>query len=278
MLDLAKQHDIPCVYHIDDDLLGIPQDIGGNKHKYHNHPDRLEAVRLLLDQSDLVYASTSKLEQHLRSMSITARLTTGTIYCAGQAINLAAYRPVRKIGYMASADHAHNMTQVIGALVRLLRRHPKVVFEFFGSIKSPPEFAEFGDRIRHAPPIHNYEEFLERFAAYHWDIGICPLSPIHFNMMKANTKWVEYTSVGAAVVASQGTVYDECCAGGCGMLASTEDEWFDALDSLITDPMARFRQVIRAQSKLRNQYSIDRLRDQVFKVLTQARRLANKSS
>ncbi|MDD2759964.1 MAG: glycosyltransferase, partial [Methylomonas sp.] len=278
LLDLARKNGNPVIYHIDDDLLGIPQDIGEHKHRFHNEEKRLDTVRLLLNQSNLVYASTQNLKHYLATQKIQAPIVTGSIYCSGQAINMPAYRPVRKIGYMASADHAHNLTQVIGALVRLLRKHPDINFEFFGSIPSPPAFAEFGGRICHAPKIDNYEEFLQRFAEYQWDIGICPLSPIHFNLMKANTKWVEYTSVGAAVVASKDTVYDECCADGCGLLATSEDEWFEALDSLITDPKARYRQVIRAQNKLRDQYSIDRLRDQVLNVFTQAHLLVGKSS
>ena len=270
MLELAKQNGISCLYHIDDDLLSIPQDIGHEKYKYHNHPNRLDSVRLLLDHSDLVYASTLKLGQHLSSLLIKAPITVGSVYCSGRIINKAAYKPAYKIGYMASADHAHNLTQVIGSLVRLLRKHPNVSFEFFGSISIPTELAEFDERIRHAPKIDNYDEFLQRFAAYQWDIGICPLNPIHFNMMKANTKWVEYTSVGAAVVASKGTVYDECCSEGCGLLASTEDEWFDALDLLIRDSDARYQQIVRAQEKLVNEFSIETLREQVLNVFTRA--------
>jgi glycosyltransferase involved in cell wall biosynthesis len=178
---------------------------------------------------------------------------------------------------MASADHAHNLEHIMGALVRFLRTHTDIEFEFFGSIPMPPEFQEFGSRIRQAPKIDNYEEFLQRFAEYEWDIGICPLTPIHFNMMKANTKWVEYTSVGAAVVASKGTVYDECCADGCGILADTEDEWFDALDSLARDPQARFEQVRRAQEKLARSYSTDHLREQVLDIFSQAHNLQIRS-
>jgi glycosyltransferase involved in cell wall biosynthesis len=273
MLDLAKQHSIPCIYHIDDDLLDIPEDIGHEKYEYHNSPKRLESVRLLLDNSDLVYASTAKLEQHLTSLVIKSPITAGLVYCSGQIINKAVYRPAYKIGYMASADHAHNLIQVIGALVRLLRKNTNVIFEFFGTISSPPEFAEFGERIRHAPKIDDYDEFLQRFAEYQWDIGICPLNPIHFNLMKANTKWVEYTSVGAAVVASKGTVYDECCSQGCGLLAATEDEWFDALDLLVRDSDARYKQIVRAQEKLVNEYSIETLREQVLNVFTRAHAL-----
>ena len=273
LLELVSVRQILTIYHIDDDLLGIPKEIGNSKYKYHNQKNRLDTVRLLLNSVNLVYASTEKLKYQLNSLSLETPIINGSIYCSGQVINPAQLRPVVKIGYMASADHAHNLTLVIPAIVRLMRKNNEIVFEFFGSIPSPPEFAEFGGRILHAQKINNYEEFLQCFAKYQWDIGICPLSPIHFNMMKANTKWVEYTSVGAAVVASKGTVYDGCCADGCGILASTENEWFEALEMLTRDPVARYEQVKHAQEKLIQYYSIDRLREQVIDVFSQANRL-----
>jgi hypothetical protein len=119
--------------------------------------------------------------------------------------------------------------------------------------------------------VQNYDDFLNTFAKMQWDIGICPLLPTEFNMVKANTKWVDYTSVGAAVVASRGTVYDNCCADGCGILAHTADEWLAALEKLTHDPAERFAQVCRAQKKLADEYSTERLRLQVLDVFAQAR-------
>lgn len=174
--------------------------------------------------------------------------------------------------------HEKNLASILPALLRFLRTNDHVIFEFFGTIPIPDEFAQFGNRIKHVPKIDNYEEFLQRFAEYEWDIGICPLTPIHFNLMKANTKWVEYTAVGAAVVASKGTVYDECCAEGCGILAETEEDWFAALDKLVRDPEARFNQVRRAQEKLANSYSTERLREQVLEIFSQAHKLHTQSN
>jgi glycosyltransferase involved in cell wall biosynthesis len=174
---------------------------------------------------------------------------------------------------MASADHAHNLTMVLPAIERLLDANPALKFELFGSIPLPEALARFGERVTTAPPISNYANFLHEFAAREWDVGICPLVPIQFNLMKANTKWVEYTSSGAAVVASRGTVYDECCADGCGILASTEDEWFEALHLLVNDVSARLEMVGRAQKKLEGEYNVGRLREQVLDVISAARDL-----
>jgi len=269
VLDWAKRENVPVIYHIDDDLLAIPPDIGERKHAHHNSPERLAAVRELLTSADLVYASTEKLRAKLLDYFPDRPIVSGKVYCSGSTLKPPSTAPARKVGYMASADHAHNLDMVLPAIEQLLERNPDVQFELFGSIPVPPLLERFGERISTAPPIANYGEFLSGFAEYGWDVGICPLSPIEFNLMKANTKWVEYTSVGAAVVASRGTVYDECCADGCGILADGPDEWLGALESLINDTEFRVATVQRAQDKLEREYSLGRLREQVLDVIAQ---------
>jgi glycosyltransferase involved in cell wall biosynthesis len=274
LIEWARQAGIPVIFHIDDDLLSIPADIGAEKYAYHNQPAKLASVRHLLEQADLVYCSNERLKKQFRTQGFTAPMVAGSIYASGKILAPAVERPVRKIGYMASADHAHNLDKVLPAITEFLRSNPEIGFELFGSIPKPAALEEFGNRITTAPPIRNYEDFLVEFARLDWDIGICPLAPIHFNMMKSNTKWVEYTSIGAAVIASRDTVYDECCADGCGILASTHDEWLAALQRLTRDPGERFAQVSRAQKKLAEQYSTEDLRDQVLEIFARARSLA----
>ena len=275
VVDWARRNAVPIVYHIDDDLLAIPPDIGQRKFDLHNAPERLAAVRALLTSADLVYASTEKLRRHLLEYFPGLPIVAGRIYCSGEVLRRPSQSQARTVGYMASADHAHNLKMVLAAIERLLEGNPRVRFELFGSIPIPDSLRRFGDQVTTAPPIANYATFLQEFAAREWDVGICPLVPIDFNLMKANTKWVEYTGSGAAVVASRGTVYDDCCADGCGILASTEDEWFDALDLLVNDDAGRLAMVKRAQAKLKDEYHIGRLRDQVLDVISKGRAAAH---
>lgn len=274
----AGRAKVPILDHIDDDLLAIPEDIGARKHALHNAPERLAAVRHLLTSADLVYASTGKLKAQLIDYFPDLPVEAGKIYCSGAVLRTPPSRAARKVGYMASADHAHNLAMILPAIVSLLDRNPDVGFELFGSIPIPPELEQFGSRITTAPPISNYNNFLEEFAKCEWDVGICPLTPIPFNLMKANTKWVEYTSVGAAVVASRGTVYDECCADGCGILADGPDEWLEALELLVRDDAVRLSQVERAQAKLEQEYNIALLREQVLGMFAECRERAERSS
>lgn len=273
VLKWANFNNVPVIYHVDDDLLNIPLELGLEKYRFHNDPERIASVRTCLQQADLVYCSTQKLKKRLMAAVGHDRLAFGSIYCSASVINQPEERPVRTVGYMGF-DHAHDLELVLPALVRFLRSNREVNFELFGSIPKPSVLDEFGDRIVTIAPVRDYAEFLRVFAARNWDIGICPLVSSPFNLVKANTKWVEYTASGIAVIASGDTVYDDCCADGAGILVETEDEWFDALVLLANDPKARFAQVKRAQEKLNALYSTEKLKEQVMGMVDLARQLA----
>ena len=274
ILAFAKSHGVPSVYCIDDDLLNVPLELGQLKYQFHNNPSRLEAVRHLLDNVDLVYCSNARLEQRLRENNITGHLYPGQIFCAGEIISPAELRPVRTIGYMGF-DHAHDFEIALPGLIRVLRRFPDVRFELFGKIPKPDALNEFGCRIVVLPVVPDYGEFLEALAARRWAVGICPLAPTDFNRVKNVNKWIEYTAVGTAVVATKGMIYDECCAHGCGLLVAPS-EWEDAMTTLVVDPQCCFELVQTAQRSLVINYSIERLREQVLAMLTQAKMISEK--
>lgn len=262
MLDHAREAGIATIFHIDDDLLNVPREIGQAKYEFHNHPARLATVRALLAQTDLVYCSTAGLLQRLQAQGLDQRGVAGQIYCSGEVLSPAPQAEVVKIGYMGF-DHAHDFQLALPGLVQVLEEHPQVQFELFGSIPKPVELDHFGARVTVIPPVPDYQQFMAKFASLGWAIGICPLADTPFNAVKANTKWVEYTSIGAAVIATAGTVYDDCCSQGCGVLVSDEAGWYVAINRLLNDPACRLQQVRDAQARLQQQYSIDALREQV---------------
>lgn len=273
MLTLAKSNSVPSLYCIDDDLLHVPQELGKNKFDFHNHPLRLQAVRYLLDNVDLVYCSNSRLEQRLREIGIAGNLHAGQVFCAGELMSPAELRPARTIGYMG-IDHAHDFEVALPGLVKVLHRFPELRFELFGKISKPTELDMFGERIEVLPAVSDYGEFLKALAARRWDIGICPLAPTDFNRVKNINKWIEYTAVGTAVVATKGMIYDECCADGYGLLVD-DSEWEEGLSTLVADPRRRFEQVQTAQRNLIMNYSVERLREQVLETLALASELVS---
>ena len=264
----ALQNQVPVMFHIDDDLLNVPLSLGKAKFEQHNSPARVKTVRYLLDHSDLVYCSTKPLLDKLKAQNVNNRMISGDIYCSADVAVPAKKRRATKLGYMGF-DHSHDLEIVLDVIVRILNEFPDTTFSMFGTIPKPKKLEEFGDRIIMIEPVRDYKLFLETFASLGWDIGICPLVVDEFNKVKANTKWVEYTSIGAAVVATKNTVYDECGADGCAILAENSLQWYEALRTLIEEPELHFEQLQKAQQKLRSSYSVNRLTDQVLSVFEQ---------
>ncbi len=270
IVELARKQGIPVIYHMDDDLLNVPLHLGQKKYETHNAPHRLATVRYLLDHADLVYCSTRRLQDHFAETGVQAPLVSGQINCAGSLLAPPSNRKVRKLGYMGF-DKSHELELLLPVIVTYLRKHPDVEFHLFGTFTLPAVLEEFDSRIKLLAPNRNYDDFLTVLSLFEWDIGICPLARTPFNLKKSNNKWVEYTSVGTSVIASKGTVYDECCADGCGILVDTGEEWLDALEKLTNNPDIRFEMVNRAQVRLLAEYSIDQHREQVLSVFAQAK-------
>lgn len=267
MINQLREHNVPIIFHIDDDLLNVPIEIGKTKHFEHNKPERKEAISTLIRSSDLVYCSTPLLVDRFRNLGFDAHnMRSGKINCSANILVQASEGPVRKVGYMGF-DHAHDFELLLPELVRFLRERIHVQFELFGSIPKPAELDEFGDRVTVIAPVRPYSAFRDAFAARRWDIGICPLAKTEFNQVKTNLKWVEYSAVGAAVIATSGTIYDDCCSDECGLLVDGSEGWYGALLALCDDPSLRFRMVRNAQNRIRRDYSEERLRLQILQMV-----------
>lgn len=265
MIACLKKEGVPIIYHIDDDLMNVPREIGEAKYREHNSPERLISVASGLGGADLVYCSTQALLDRLRYMGFSTPMQTGEHHCAGEILRKPRSGPVKRIGYMGF-DHSHDLAMVLPSIERLLDKWQDVTFELFGTIPVPDQLTRFGERIRLHLPVRPYAAFIAHLAELEWDIGICPLADTVFNRYKANNKWVEYTSTGAAVVATAGMAYDHCCSDGCGVLVDRAENWFDALDRLCSDDDAREIMITRAQRHLLEDYSIKKLRGQILSI------------
>jgi glycosyltransferase involved in cell wall biosynthesis len=181
-------------------------------------------------------------------------------------------RPVRKIGYMGF-DKTRDLNLILPQLIQFLDERPDITFELMGSFLLPEELLGLGDRVKLLEPVRPYSAFLEYFATLGWDIGLAPLGDTPFNRVKTNTKWVEYTMAGAAVIATADMAYDECCADDCGVLVTNPDNWLQALRTLSANEEERYRIAANAQRKLVDLYSPEKLRRQVLSTFEQAQTL-----
>lgn len=272
ILDYAIKSDVATIFAIDDDLLGVPRELGEKKYNFHNDPKRISALTTLLNCVDLVHCSNSRLLEVLRARGIRNSFRVSEVFCAQPIRQRAVQSKVRVIGYMGF-DHETDFQIVKNALIRTLERFPNLRFELFGKIPLPVEFRKFGTRISVIPPEYDYKTFVAKLTALNWDIGIAPLTKSEFNRVKNVNKWIEYTAVGAAVIASRGTIYDDCCSNGRGLLVD-DDEWERAFELLISNPTLRYQTVTSAQTEIESNYRPDRQSAELLSIIDEAVRIA----
>ena len=267
----ARQAGKAVVFHIDDDLLHVPESLGRSKFEHYNAPERLAALRADMEASDSIYASTPALAAALEATGITTPVVAGDIYCSMDPETFLTSRPATGpvIGYMATGGHGADLDMVLPAVRRLMSEVPNLRFETFGTIGATQSLSEFGSRVGHHRGVPNYALFLARLSELGWWVGIAPLEDTPFNRCKADTKWVEYTSAGLAVVATDLPVYHRACADGAGLLAADEQEWYEALRALIMNKDLRSDTVSAARGRISAMYSRDALRRQLLSIVTE---------
>jgi len=271
--ELARKAGIPSLYHIDDDLLCVPKSLGPEKYEAYNKPERLQNLRDNIEACDLLYVSTPALQEAMERNGITRPIIAGDVYCSIDPARIGTALPATGpvLGYMGTGGHAADLAQVSPAIARLMQDMPELQFEIFGTIEMPEPLRRFGDRVRHIQPImSDYNAFLQRLCSLGWWVGIAPLEDNNFNRCKADTKWVEYSMAGLAVIAQDLPVYHRACSDGAGILASGVDSWYDAMSKTLRDRAVRLAMIEKAQQKLRTVYAHACLRRQVNDILDQA--------
>lgn len=162
-----------------------------------------------------------------------------------------------RIGYAGGSAHNDDLDLIIEPVARILEKYPNTMFEVMGAITAEKardigakmlKFASASilERFRIQGGTLAWQGYPEVLSSHGWDIGLCPLVDEPFNRGKSHIKFMEYSMIGAATVASpvypyieeiQGTKVVE--HGKTGLFAKTSQEWFECLELLIKNPAIR---------------------------------------
>jgi glycosyltransferase involved in cell wall biosynthesis len=153
------------------------------------------------------------------------------------------------IGWTGSHSSSQYLSLVHGALVRLRRRRP---FRFVVIGVSGLAVPGLDVECREWSARTEVEDLWEL------DVGIMPLSDDRWARGKCGMKAIQYMGVGIPPVASPVGVNREIIQHGeNGLLATTEDEWVEALDHLLTDSDLRRRLGRAARRTVEDTYSAE---------------------
>jgi glycosyltransferase involved in cell wall biosynthesis len=270
---VCRKRGIPFVFHLDDNLMEVSPDQGADKVAYYSHPKRLRILQTQMQLATLVYFSTEALRDRMIELGIQMNSYVGPICAAVDLLPLPPPAPADAplvFGYAASAGHNADLQLALPGIVAALDRFPQAQFELIGSIETVPDALQhFGDRVKHERRFIPYTEYVADLQRRSWSLGLSPLCNNPFTRMKTYTKWVEYTAAGIPVIASDHPIYRDCCAGGAARLVADGD-WAAALPELLADAPARQAILATARDRVGRDYSVARLRQQLFEVFRAA--------
>jgi glycosyltransferase involved in cell wall biosynthesis len=164
------------------------------------------------------------------------------------------------IGWIGSEVTTDYLRILAKALAEISDRFRNVVLELVGA--GPVEFS--GVRMRRFRwALEDEVQMLERF-----DIGIMPLPDNEFARGKGGYKILQYMAMGIPSVASPVGINAEIILPGkTGFLASTSEEWCEALKLLIQDEALRHSLGAQARWVALQQYSLDLCSGRLYEAL-----------
>lgn len=216
-----------------------------------NSPDFSDPVRSALYQEDLrrnrltletcqaVTVSTDFLSEQVRRLGKPAWVHRNAFSLEMLELSEAAYhrRPVEAgkvvIGYASGTPtHNHDFELVKPALQELLGRYPQVELHLVGDLDPGGDWGSLSGRI-HRRPLVPWRQLPALLAAF--DINLAPLVADNpFSQSKSEIKYVEAGLVRAPTVASRtGAFAYAIRSGENGFLASSSEEWYQALAELV---------------------------------------------
>lgn len=264
ILALAHSLQKPVVFDIDDLLLELPED----------HPDRLNnhfvesllpILRAVMD-ADLITVPTRTLRDYFLPYNKAIEIIPNYLNDALWKFNSPAIAEVNAekitIGYMGGHSHAPDLQLILPASMALLEKYAgKIRFHFWG-IQPPEELRPYSLMDWYPPNYQSYQDFVHYFQTQTADILIAPLCDTLFNACKSSIKYLEYAAMGVPGVFSHVTPYTDIVQNETdGFLASTTEEWVNALSELIENPRLRSRIAHNAQEKVKKSWLLSQNAD-----------------
>jgi len=259
---LQKKYNKKIVIDFDDNFYAVENSKENSKYylDVEKHKEKLENMKELMKEADAITVTTEYLGKALEEFN-------ENIFIIPNSIDTKGFKKIRdkktpnkklRIGFAGGLAHVLDLEKIVDPIEKIMKKHD-VEFHILGY----PEFVDLFDNkykdriILH--PVAPLEYFIGELADLNLDIGICPLRDTEFNKCKSELKYLEYTSLGVATVAQNILPYKGVIKNNKnGILAKTSDEWFNALDKLITDKELRKTLVNKAIELIEKDYSIEK--------------------
>lgn len=158
----------------------------------------------------------------------------------------------RIIGWIGTPSNIAYLDKIAASLLKVLNENKKIELHIVTSDKEaiPALLKSHAKFIKWYPGI----EFKELPT---WSVGIMPLADNEWTKGKCSFKLLQYLSAGIPAVASDvGMNVDVMTRGAAGYLVKNNNEWTDALLSILTDEKSNFTMGLEARKIAEENYSL----------------------
>lgn len=283
LINECKRLNIPTFWEIDD-LMFNKSILEQNKtvqSLHFNVRDNLyrdaELFRKAMLSCDYGIASTSKLASEMKAIGvdnvfvIENAIDIETLNIAnGILAKKEPYKCDNKIRIVyGSGTTAHNIDfkEAAQSIAKILREYNNVIFRLIGILELPSYFDELKDKIERIE-FCSYPDYLKLLSEC--DINIAPLEDSITNHTKSNIKYLEASIVKIPSICSPLQSFtDIIIHNKNGLLANTEDDWYQSFSRLINNPDLRSQLAEQAFIDVNKYYSHSSIANKLLDLLPQ---------
>lgn len=153
-----------------------------------------------------------------------------------------------RVGWIGTPANAHYLDVVVAAMARIAGTIPMTLVTI-----GAPALAD----LPVPQEAHPWAEETEGPLLTGIDIGVMPLVDDPFERGKCGYKLIQYMAAGRVVIGSPVGVNSRIVTPECGLLASSVNEWADALVALARDPARRAAMGRAGRLRVEQHYSRD---------------------
>lgn len=162
-----------------------------------------------------------------------------------------------RIGWTPSDSHYVEIWMVKRIMRKIFNKYKnKVRLVVLGNLTELQ--VEFTPREIERHDFIGLDTYPLKLASLNLDIGLCPLDKTEFNRAKSQLKWSEYASMKVPSVVSKLESYACVEDGETGMVADTEEEFYDKLCELIDSAELRKKITKKAYDKNYEDYNLEK--------------------
>lgn len=218
-----------------------------------------DMFRLNFKKSDLVTCTTDILKQEFVKFAPNVAVLPNMVDPDFWPTLPSFLKSEIRIGWQGGFSHYEDLYEIVPVIKNVLAKHDNVKFVYFGDQRFRKLFKDCDQNKLEWQDWVHYETYPYKMTLLNLDIGICPLANNKFNWTKTAIKWMEYSMLGAATIASNIEPYKSVIKHGeTGLLCSSNEEWETALDELIRDANKRTRMAKLAFVNVMEEHNINK--------------------